>query len=631
MTNTFHHYDFLLLNVPLLRPAWPVPTFSRILPMLKSEGFSGDWWDENVKFFRFYYSEEKLLRAYQVVEEQLSRTSDSQIEKQLQKVLEKPIDLILTSLRQMSNKEIFNNLGKYNEVFYNIFHDASQILSYAYDVIFDYNQLIYRSPINFKGYNFHRCNDVLKLVNGSPKNISCEFFKEITLPRILEVMPSVIGISISSAFELVPAFTLAKLIKDEMGDNVHIALGGNFLSRIEHRFRDSEPEREKYMEFWNWMDSYIFSKGDAALVKLVKTILNKGELESVPNLVYKTTDTIKETPFRYGPGINELPQTDYGSILDNKHLYFVPPELLTVPIYTSIGCSYAKCTFCAIDKMSGNFHADLKVKIKNGRKVLVGKEGEEFRFFRSPDKILEEIISLKKKYDVRFFAFNDETADIDFLLDFCDEVLKNNEEIYWQAFVRLENKLADPEVCKKLYNGGCRLLRVGFEYLSQEKLNSVRKGYSLQQQYDIVKNLNDAGIWIHAYFMLGGEDDFNQIMIFFQENNDYFTLLHSLEFFSFVKDRHSFDILEGLKSGIYKYEDINNQFPEFRIWYDENIKARELVVDIEQFSRENFPVYSLVYEPCEVAYFTPLNYNHGIAKTIETSQSIRKGGSGNDK
>lgn len=101
--------------------------------------------------------------------------------------------------------------------------------------------------------------------------------------------------------------------------------------------------------------------------------------------------------------------------------------------------------------MSGNFHADLKVKIKNGRKVLVGQEGDEFRFFRSPDKILEEIISLKKKYNVSFFAFNDETADIDFLLDFCDEVLKNNEEIYWQAFVRLENKLADPEICKKLY------------------------------------------------------------------------------------------------------------------------------------------------------------------------------------
>ena len=627
MTNTFYHYDFLLLNVPLLRPAWPVPTFSRILPMLKSEGFSGDWWDENVKFFRFYYSEEKLLRAYQVVEEQLSCTSDSHIQKQLQKVLEKPMDIILQSLRQMSNKETFNDLGKYNEVFYNVFHHASQILSYAYDIIFDYNQLIYRSPINFKGYNFHKCNDVLKLVNGSPKNISCEFFKEITLPRILEVMPRVIGISISSAFELVPAFTLAKLIKDEMGDKVHLVIGGNFLSRIEHRFRNSEPEREKYMEFWNWMDSYIVSKGDAALVKLVKNILNNEELDSVPNLVYKIADTIKENPFRYGPSINELPQTDYGSILDNKHLYFVPPEFLTVPIYTSIGCSYAKCTFCAIDKMSGNFHADLIVKTKNGRKVLVGKEGEEFRFFRSPDKILEEIISLKNKYNVRFFSFNDETSDIDFLLDFCDEVLKHNEEIYWQAFVRIENELANPEVCKKLYNGGCRLLRVGFEYLSQEKLNLVTKGYSLKKQYDIVKNLNDAGIWIHAYFMLSGEDDFNQIINFFQENNEYFTLLHSLEFFSLVKERHSLDILEGLKSGVYKYEDINDKFPEFRIWYDENMKARELVVDIEQFSRENFPIYNLIYEPCEVAYFANLNYHHGIAKLIETSQS-RKGGSG---
>lgn len=47
--------DFLLVNVPLLRPAWPVPTFSRTIPLLKSHGFQGDWWDENIKFFRYYY------------------------------------------------------------------------------------------------------------------------------------------------------------------------------------------------------------------------------------------------------------------------------------------------------------------------------------------------------------------------------------------------------------------------------------------------------------------------------------------------------------------------------------------------------------------------------------------------
>ncbi|MCL6610841.1 MAG: hypothetical protein K6T66_04785 [Peptococcaceae bacterium] len=629
MSSSFHNYDFLLLNVPLIRPAWPVPAFSRILPRLKSEGFVGDWWDENVKFFRFYYSEEKLIWAYQVVKERLSCTDNVDTAKHLIKILEKPIDLIVESIKQISREEIFCDLKRYREVFYNVFYVASQLLSYAYDIIFDCNQLIYRSPINLKGYNFHKANDVIKLVNGDSKNISYNFFKEITLPEILQVMPRVIGISISSAFELVPAFTLAKLIKEEVGNKVHLVMGGNFLSRIEHRFRNTEREKEKYIEFWNWMDSYVISKGDLALAKLIKAVLCKEGLDSVPNLVYKLPDTIRETTFQYGPGINELPHTDYGSILDNKHLYFVPPKFLTIPIYASIGCSYAKCTFCAIDKMSGNYHANLRVKNKNGVKVLVGNE-EEFDFYRKPEKVYDEIVALKKKHNINFFSFNDETADIDFLLDFCDEVIKNKEEIYWQAFVRLENKLAKPEVCEKLYFGGCRLVRVGFEYFSQEKLNAVKKGYSLKKQYDIVKNLNSAGIWVHAYFMLSGEDDFQQIMSFIN-NNDYFALLHSLEFFSFVKDRHSLDILEGLKSGKYKHEDVDSQFPEFRIWCDENIKARELVVEIDQFSRKNFPVYSLVCEPCEVAYFAPLNYIHGLTKIIEESKKIMRGECINDK
>ena len=68
---------FLLVNVPLLRPAWPVPTFSRILPLLRSSGYHGDWWDENIKFFRYFYSEEKLIQARHLIMKKLSCSTDA--------------------------------------------------------------------------------------------------------------------------------------------------------------------------------------------------------------------------------------------------------------------------------------------------------------------------------------------------------------------------------------------------------------------------------------------------------------------------------------------------------------------------------------------------------------------------
>ncbi len=436
---------FLLVNVPLLRPAWPVPTFSRILPLLKSSGYQGDWWDENIKFFRYFYSEEKIIWAHHLILEKISRSTDAYHISLYERILQTPIEELIKALRNISNSETFSDLQTYKTSFQRVFIDCARLLSYAYDVIFDYNQLIYRSPINNKGFNFARVLDVIELVNGASQNISLEFFASSTMPRINEISPKIVGISISSAFELVPAFTLARLVKEHLGNKVHVVMGGNFLSRVEHRFRNSEPEKELYKTFWNWMDSYVYSKGDLALLKLVDCVLNGGDLKSVPNLVFKNrSDEIIENEFSYGLGIDDLPQSDFGSVLEQKHLYFVPPEYLTVPIYTSIGCSYAKCTFCAIDKMSGNFHAGLDVRKINGTKYLKGKNGETFRFYRKTDKILKEMIDIKEQHNISYFSFNDETIDIDFALQFSEEVIKGTHTIYWQAFARADNRLTSP-------------------------------------------------------------------------------------------------------------------------------------------------------------------------------------------
>lgn len=621
-TLTSQNNDFLLLNVPLLRPAWPVPTFTRTLPLLKENSLKGDWWDENIRFFRYFYSEQKLIQAYNLIQEKHLSSTNENYKKIYKNILSLSVDNLISEINNISDAKIFQNIHAYEQTSKKVFIDCAQLLSYAFDVTFDYNQLIFRSPIDHEGYNFARVSDVIKLVNGAPQNITIEFFANDTIHRIVRFDPKVIGISISSAFELVPAFSLAKLIKEKLNNKVHVVIGGNYFSRIEHRFRTGEPQKEKYKVFWKWMDSYIYSKGDHALLKLIKSIKNEHNLTYVPNLVYKTEDKIIENSFSYGDGIDILPQSDFGSILEQKDLYFVPPEYLTVPIYTSIGCSYAKCSFCAIDKMSGNFHAELGIKKINGIKFLIGKNGESFRFFRQANKVVKEMIKIKENNNLNYFSFNDETLDMDFAIELSQEIIQQKHKLYWQAFARVENELASLSFCNKLYEGGCRLLRMGFEYLSQDRLNQIRKGYSLKKQKQILKALNQAGIWVHAYFMISSEKDYNDAMNFFINEPEYCDLIHTVEFFSQVNERHSLENLEKLKKGIMNSSDMDVDFPEFRIWYDVSPEARKFVKKLLQFSQNHFPIYKFLNEPSEVAYYPVLNCIHTLEKIKNHTKNI---------
>lgn len=58
--------------------------------------------------------------------------------------------------------------------------------------------------------------------------------------------------------------------------------------------------------------------------------------------------------------------------------------------------------------------------------------------------------------------------------------------------------------------------------------------------------------------------------------------------------------------------DLDVDFPQFRIWYDLNPRARNLVEEIRRFAQERFPIYSHLYEISEVAYFPVLNCIHGL-------------------
>ncbi len=73
----------------------------------------------------------------------------------------------------------------------------------------------------------------MKTFLDESKNMFYGFYEKI-IPEIIEKNPDYIGISIAGQSQMLPALTLANILKKKT--NAHINLGGSYISRLERAF-----------------------------------------------------------------------------------------------------------------------------------------------------------------------------------------------------------------------------------------------------------------------------------------------------------------------------------------------------------------------------------------------------------
>lgn len=167
--------------------------------------------------------------------------------------------------------------------------------------------------------------------------------------------------------------------------------------------------------------------------------------------------------------------------------YDYPDSIKLYPFITLIsgrGCESA-CTFC------------LFTQVMYGRRYR----------YRSPEKVVDEI-----EYDLKMFPFlkeimfEDDTFTLvrhkERLYRICEEMMSRNIKISWSANARAD--LTELSILKTMKKAGCRMLVTGFEFGSQQILDTVRKNITLEQMRKFAENCNRAGIKVHGCFMIGG-------------------------------------------------------------------------------------------------------------------------------
>jgi radical SAM superfamily enzyme YgiQ (UPF0313 family) len=172
-------------------------------------------------------------------------------------------------------------------------------------------------------------------------------------------------------------------------------------------------------------------------------------------------------------------------LVDNKkYQYAFAKRNPVTAMAISRGCPHSKCAFCHANLWSLN----------------------QIRY-RSAKNVLEEIKEVVYKFKIPEIFFRDQTftANRNLVMEICEEILKNNIDVYWRASTRVD--LVDKELLMLMHRAGCHQISFGFESSSQRVLDINFKGITLEQSRIAAKLARDAGMEVSGLFMFGMQGD----------------------------------------------------------------------------------------------------------------------------
>ena len=232
-----------------------------------------------------------------------------------------------------------------------------------------------------------------KIVTDKSSNPYYEYFKSQILPSLLLKKLDVIGISIVAVNQVVPTFTLAYLIKEQDQD-IHIVIGGSWCTQVRDNLSASLHE-------FPYIDSMVVFEGEEPFRQICEAVANNRTLENIPNLYYRTGDSIRKNSQVFSMQMNELPPPAFEGLPLKEY------EVLgSFPIQISRGCYWGKCTFCSYPSQEPKYKVRNSECIAKDLETLQSKYGaSSFTFvdaLMSPNyaKRIAKII-LEKELDVQ--------------------------------------------------------------------------------------------------------------------------------------------------------------------------------------------------------------------------------------
>ena len=309
-------------------------------------------------------------------------------------------------------------------------------------------------------------DQVFKMFNDKTYSYKIEKHLESILRRTMEGK-KILGISVVYPNQILYSLIIAKMAK-RINKDIFVVLGGSQITmHINNLIKQNS--------LLNCIDAFIVHEGEMGLCALIHALESNKELNRVPNLYYKYGDEYRSSEFvDFVMPVEKYITPDFSGF-DLKGY-----SQAMLPLRTLRGCFWGKCRFCTYSYISGKFT------------------------LTSPEFVVNSIMVLKKRYNIKRFEFIDSSVPANFLKSIAESIIRNDLDIRWNCRANLQDTFKDIEFVKLLKKSGCESLALGLESGNNRIIRHMNK---LQRDKDVVleiiKALTSQNITSLLYVMLG--------------------------------------------------------------------------------------------------------------------------------
>lgn len=393
---------------------------------------------------------------------------------------------------------------------------------------------------------------------------------------------NLIGISCMFSLEWPATRDLILAIRRAFPDKI-IAIGGEHASALPEFCLKDCPA----------VDIIVLGEGERVLLALVNQLEQGGSLKEIPGLVLRDgfartlgTPAGKTYDGAAGTRIKDLDTLPWPAwdktpleVYLKKKLTFGRHTGLTMPILGSRGCPY-ECTFCSNPTMWG-------------RRYIT----------RSPQEVVKEILFYKERYGIQAIEFYDLTPIIkkSWILEFCDELIKQKANITWQISGGTRSEAIDEEVIIKAKASGCAYIGFAPESGVKSVLTRIKKRINLDHMTELLALARKHGVDTRCNIIIGFPED-TRVQI-----------LKSLLFqmrlaFLGVVDAPIFDFTPYPGSELFEKLRQENIIPELNDEYFESLGINFQLAHRKQYCKAVGPTELFFYRSLGMSVFYGLYY-----------------------
>lgn len=215
--------------------------------------------------------------------------------------------------------------------------------------------------------------------------------------------------------------------------------------------------------------------------KIAGVVSNLNDLSQITGISYRHNETIVDN----GDGeveqdLSRLPFPDRETVPWNWYVEAWYTRQPFMNMMTSRGCPF-HCAFCLWPQ------------------AMYGHRQR----FRNLDNVFAEIHHLVDSYGLKEINIDDGTFTTNKkrVIEFCQRLRDEKIDIIWTCNGRVDT--IDDEILAEMKASGCRMIRVGVESGSQDVLDKIKKGLTLEQIENGIQRIKKHGIQALGGFMFG--------------------------------------------------------------------------------------------------------------------------------